>query len=87
MAERQLTLTPAAGRVGTRVNIEGSGFPADNPGEGGDRTVTVEIQYSVTETPGTVVTLTPDGSGNVRGWFTVPLNARNTLHQRRAGDL
>ena len=75
MAERQLTLTPASGRVGTRVNIEGSGFPADNPGEGGDRTVTVEIQYSVTGDTRTVVTLTPDGSGNVRGWFTVPLNA------------
>ena len=75
MAERQLTLTPASSRVGTRVNIEGSGFPADNPGEGGDRTVTVEIQYSVTGDTRTVVTLTPDGSGNVRGWFTVPLNA------------
>ena len=75
MAERQLTLTPASSRVGTRVNIEGSGFPADNPGEGGDRTVTVEIQYSVTGDTRTVVTLTPDGSGNIRGWFTVPLNA------------
>ena len=75
MAERQLTLTPASGRVGTRVNLEGSGFPADNPGEGGDRTVTVEIQYSVTGDTRTVVTLTPDGSGNITGWFTVPLNA------------
>ena len=75
MAERQLTLSPQSSRVGTRVNIEGSGFPADNPGEGGDRTVTVEIQYSVTGDTRTVVTLTPDGSGNIRGWFTVPLNA------------
>ena len=75
IAERELTLTPASGRVGTRVNLEGSGFPADNPGEGGDRTVTVEIQYSVTGDTRTVVTLTPDGSGNIRGWFTVPLNA------------
>ena len=75
MAERELTLTPPSGRVGTRVDIEGSGFPADNPGEGGDRTVTVEIQYSVTGDTRTVVTLTPDGSGNIRGWFTVPLNA------------
>ena len=31
MAERGLTLTPQSGRVGTRVDIEGSGFPADNP--------------------------------------------------------
>ena len=75
IAERNLTLTPASGRVGTRVNLEGTGFPADNPGEGGDRTVTVEIQYSVTGDTRTVVTLTPDGSGNIRGWFTVPLNA------------
>ena len=75
IAERELTLTPASGRVGTRVNLEGYGFPADNPGEGGDRTVTVEIQYSVTGDTRTVVTLTPDGSGNIRGWFTVPLNA------------
>ena len=75
MAERQLTLSPPSGRVGTRVDLEGSGFPADNPGEGGDRTVTVEIQYSVTGDIRTVVTLTPDGSGNISGWFTVPLNA------------
>ena len=75
MAERRLALTPALGRVGTRVDIEGSGFPADNPGEGGDRTVTVEIQYSVTGDTRTVVTLTPDGSGNISGWFTVPLDA------------
>ena len=75
MAERRLTLTPQSGRVGTRVDIEGSGFPADNPAEGPDTTVTVEIQYSVTGDTRTVVTLTPDESGNVRGWFTVPLNA------------
>ncbi len=75
MADRSLTLDPPSSRVGTRVNIEGSGFPADNPSEGGARTVTVEIQYSVTGDTRTVVTLTPDGSGNIRGWFTVPLNA------------
>ena len=75
MAERRLTLTPQSGRVGTRVDIEGSGFPADNPAEGADTTVTVEIQYSVTGDTRTVVALTPDGSGNIRGWFTVPLDA------------
>ena len=75
MAEPTLTLTPASGEVGTRVDVTGTGFPADSPGEGGDRTVTVEIQYSVTGDTRTVVTLTPDGSGNIRGWFTVPLNA------------
>ena len=76
IAERQLTLTPASGRVGTRVDVAGSGFPADNPAEGGDSTVTVEILYSITGSePRTVATLTPDGSGNVRGWFTVPLGA------------
>ena len=76
MAERTLTLTPASGRVGTRVDVMGSGFPADNPAEGGDSTVTVEILYSITGAePRTVATLTPDGSGNIRGWFTVPLGA------------
>ena len=75
MAERRLTLTPQSGRVGTRVDIEGSGFPADNPAEGADTTVTVEIQYSVTGYTRAVVTLTPDGSGNIGGWFTVPLDA------------
>ncbi len=76
MAERSLTLTPASGRVGTRVDVMGSGFPADNPSEGGDSTVTVEILYSISGSdPRTVATLTPDGSGNIRGWFTVPLGA------------
>ena len=76
MAERRLTLTPALGRVGTRVNVEGSGFPADNPAEGADTTVIVEIIYStIASGPQIVATLTPDGSGNISGWFTVPLNA------------
>ena len=76
MAERRLVLTPASGRIGTRVDIEGSGFPANNPAEGADATVTVEIQYSIAGSgPETVATLTPDGSGNIRGWFTVPLAA------------
>ena len=76
MAERRLTLTPASGRVGTRVDIKGYGFPADNPAQGGDTTVAVEILYStIASGPQSVVTLTPDGSGNIRGWFTVPLDA------------
>ena len=75
MAERQLTLTPWSARVGTRVDIKGSGFPADNPDEGADATVTVKILYLSTGSSRTVATLTPDGSGNIRGWFTVPLVA------------
>ena len=76
MAERSLTLTPEFGRVGTKVDLTGSGFPADNPSEGGDSTVTVEILYSISDSiQVTVATLTPDESGNIRGWFTVPLGA------------
>ena len=76
MAERRLTLTPQSGRVGTRVDIEGSGFPADNPAEGAEAAVSVEITYEIHgAAPRTVATLTPDGSGNIRGWFTVPLDA------------
>ncbi len=76
MADRELTLTPASGRVGTRVDVQGSGFPADNTAEGAESTVTVEIAYSISGSePRTVATLTPDGSGNIRGWFTVPLGA------------
>ena len=75
MAQRVLTMTPASGRVGTRVQIEGSGFPADNRAVGSETTSTVSIEYSEGAVPRTVVTLTPDGSGNVRGWFTVPLGA------------
>ena len=38
--------------------------------------VTVEIIYStIASGPQTVATLTPDGSGNINGWFTVPLDA------------
>ena len=75
MAPRVLTMTPASGRVGTRVQVEGSGFPADNRSVGAETTATVTIRYSEVAEPRTVVTLTPDGSGNVRGWFTVPLGA------------
>ncbi len=73
MAERRLTLTPMSGRVGTRVDFKGSGFPADNPDEGADAAVTVEIVYTPQgSTPETVASLTPDVSGNISGWFTVP---------------
>ena len=73
MAERRLTLTPASGRAGTRVDIEGSGFPANNPDEGADAAVNVEIVYTTHGSdPETVATLTPDASGNISGWFTVP---------------
>ena len=75
MAPRVLTMTPASGRVGTRVQVEGSGFPADNRAVGSETTSTVTIGYSEGAVPRTVVTLTPDGSGNIRGWFTVPLGA------------
>ena len=75
MAPRVLTMTPASGRVGTRVQVEGSGFPADNRAVGSVTTSTVTIEYSELAVPRTVVTLTPDGSGNIRGWFTVPLGA------------
>ncbi len=75
MAPRVLTMTPASGRVGTRVQIEGSGFPADNRAVGSETTSTVSIEYSEGAIPRIVVTLTPDGSGNIRGWFTVPLGA------------
>ena len=72
---RTLTLTPPSGRVGTRVQIEGVGFPADNRAVGSSTTESVSIRYSEGAIPRTVVTLTPDGSGNIRGWFTVPLGA------------
>ena len=75
IAERELTLTPASGRVGTRVDVRGTGFPSDNPGEGGESTPTVKVQYSIAGDTRTVSTLSPDGSGVIRGWFTVPLDA------------
>ena len=75
MAPRVLTMTPASGRVGTRVQVEGSGFPADNRAVGSETTSTVTLEYSEGAIPRVVVTLTPDGSGNIRGWFTVPLAA------------
>ena len=76
IAERTLELTPASGRVGTRLEIMGTGFPADNTTTGAESTSTVTIEYSIpSQEPRTVVTLTPDGSGVIRGWFTVPLDA------------
>ena len=76
IAERSLELTPASGRVGTRVEIRGTGFPADNTTTGAESTSTITVEYSIpSQDPRTVVTLTPDGSGVIRGWFTVPLDA------------
>ncbi len=76
MVERQFGLEPISGRVGSRVDFKGVGFPVDNPANGADTTVTVEILYSIIGSdPKTVATVTPDGSGNIRGWFTVPLEA------------
>ena len=75
MAERRLALTPASSKVGARVDIKGSGFPSNNPKPGGDTAPTVNIEYSLIGSSRTVATLTPDGSGNISGWFTVPLEA------------
>jgi hypothetical protein len=73
IAARTLTLEPQDGRVGTRVQVTGSGYPADNTK--GIATPPVTITYVVAGAPRTVTTLNPDSSGNIRGSFIVPLDA------------
>jgi len=75
IAERSLVLSPLESRVGTTVNVSGTGFPADNTKTGAESTASVSIKYTVSGTAQTVATLTPDASGNIGGSFTVPLNA------------
>lgn len=75
IADRTLVLSPLESRVGTTVNVTGSGFPADNTKTGAESTASVSIKYTVSGTAQTVATLTPDASGNISGSFTVPLNA------------
>ena len=76
--ERTLTLSPAESVRGSRVEITGTGFPADNANVGGEPTVIVEISYVITRESAlrTVARLIPDGSGRIQGSFVVPLNAR-----------
>jgi hypothetical protein len=75
IAPRTLVLSPLESRVGTTVNVNGTGFPADNTKTGAESTASVSIKYTVSGTAQTVATLTPDASGNIGGSFTVPLNA------------
>ena len=76
IAKRTLTLSPASSRVGSKVNIEGSGFPAYNPDTGGEDTAVVSIGYSIAGlAPRTIAALIPDRLGRIRGSFVVPLDA------------
>jgi len=75
IAARTLVLSPLESRVGTTVNVTGTGYPADNTKTGAESTASVSIKYTVSGTAQTVATLTPDASGNINGTFTVPLNA------------
>jgi hypothetical protein len=75
LAPRTLVMTPSESRVGTTVNISGTGYPADNTKTGSDSTPSVTIEYTVSGTARSVATLTPDSSGNITGSFVVPLDA------------
>jgi hypothetical protein len=75
LAERTLVLSPLESRVGTTVNISGTGYPADNTKTGSDSTPSVTVEYTVAGTARSVATLTPDSSGNINGSFVVPLDA------------
>ena len=72
---RMLVLDPVLSRVGTVVNVTGTGFPADNTKTGSETSPAVSIRYVVGSTTNTVATLTPDASGNISGSFKVPLDA------------
>ena len=75
MAERTLTLEPAASRVGTTVTIRGTGFPARNSSEGASGVQVVQIEYNESGDFRTVSSVTPDSSGSFVTTFRVPLNA------------
>ena len=75
LAERTLTLEPAASRVGTTVTIRGTGFPARNSSEGASGVQVVQIEYNESGDFRTVSSVTPDSSGSFVTTFRVPLNA------------
>ena len=75
IAERTLNLQPQEGRVGTMVQVTGTGYASDNTGTGVDSTPPVTIVYVVSGAARTVTTLNPDSSGNISGSFIVPLEA------------
>ena len=75
IAERTLTLEPTASRVGTRVTVSGTGFPARNSAGGSEGVQVVQIEYNENGTFRTVSSVTPDSSGSFTTTFQVPLNA------------
>ncbi|PKB81379.1 MAG: hypothetical protein BZY88_06760 [SAR202 cluster bacterium Io17-Chloro-G9] len=75
ISERTLVIDPVLSRVGTVVNVTGSGYPADNTKSGAETTPSVSIRYVVGSTTNTVATLTADAAGNIAGSFKVPLGA------------
>ena len=95
IAERTLTLEPAASRVGTTVTVTGRGFPARNSAGGSDGVQVVQIQYNENGTFRTVSSVTPDSSGSFTTTFQVPLNAgipstnsvRATFNYTDTGDI
>ena len=75
LADRTLTLNPAASRVGTTVSISGTGFPARNSSDGASGVQVVQIEYNENGVFRTVASVTPDASGSFSTSFRVPLNA------------
>jgi hypothetical protein len=69
-SERELTVTPPQGRVGTNVTIRGTGFPGRIQGS----SKSVEILYDAAAGDHTA-TATPDASGNFSVTLQVPLEA------------
>ena len=71
IAERTLTLSPIASRVGTMVTLTGSGFPAQNSATGAESIQVVTVEYD----EDVVASVTPDSSGSFTTTFRVPLKA------------
>ena len=75
VAERTLSLSPTASRVGTTVTVTGAGFPGRNSATGSEGVQVVQIEYNENGTFRTVASVTPDSSGSFTTTFQVPLNA------------
>ena len=75
VAPRTLTLEPQESRVGTRVTITGTGFPARNTEGESVRSVSVDYNVGSDRQWEQVGSVSPDGSGNFSLSFLVPTDA------------
>ena len=72
---REVTVTPASSRVGTRLTIQGTNFPSRNDDSQESTIVDIRYEPSAGSGTGTRVSVSPDSGGNFTASLTVPTSA------------